>query len=518
VKHRAGPFLLAAGGVLLVAGAVALALRGPRQAPEPAAIALLAGFILAQIGLAMCAWTRLRPAGRLRNAALVLLIAPPFVIVAAILALQAGAPWEVTSALSVTALIAIPIGWGVFAAAGTRAGVLSLGVAAAIGWSTLLLFLFQPDSLRALAAVPLGLTWLTVGLLHGSIRRPSTRTLASAAAATTVACALLVGVAAATARPTGIPGPAPSPGVTTAVVIDTDSLPDDWMAITYLLSHPDVDVRAITVAGSAALGCGDGVRQVLRLLALFDRPDVPVACGRSTLTSGGHPFPAEWREHNLELMREVPLPEPIAEAIDQPAPDLLATVLRASETPVTILALGPLTNLLDTFIAEPGLRDRVAEIVIMGGALDVAGNTGGGPAEWNLFVDPAAASTVFRAGRPVALIALDATNDARVDRAAADEVRAAVAAPGGRFVAELLDAQADFVASGEYFFWDPLAAVALTDHRIAGFLRERLDVLAAGDESGRVVRSPLGGEVSIAVSADAAAFRRTFLQVLNSGT
>ena len=518
MKQRAGPFLLAAGGVLLVAGAVALAVRGPRQRVEPAVIALFAGFIVAQVGLVTLAWTRLRPAGRLRTAALVLLIAPPIGVVSAILALQVGAPWEATTALSIAALFAIPIGWGVFAVAGSRAGVLSLPVASAIGWSTLLLFLFQSDSLRALAAVPLGLTWLAVGLLHGAIRGPSTRTLASAAAATAVACALLVGVTSATGRPTGIPGPAPSPGVTKAVVIDTDSLPDDWMAIAYLLGHPDVDVRAITVAGSAALGCGDGVRQVLRLLALFDRPDVPVACGRSTLTPGGHPFPAEWRGHNLELMDQVPLPEPIAEAIDQPAPDLLATVLRASETPVTILALGPLTNILDTFTAEPGLRDRVAEIVIMGGALDVAGNTGSGPAEWNLFVDPAAASHVFRAGRPVALIALDATNDAPIDRAAADEVRAAVAAPGGRFVADLLDAQADFVATGEYFFWDPLAAVALTDPRIAGFLRERLDVVATGDESGRVVRSPLGGEVSIAVSADAAAFRRTFLQVLNSGS
>jgi inosine-uridine nucleoside N-ribohydrolase len=117
----------------------------------------------------------------------------------------------------------------------------------------------------------------------------------------------------------------------------------------------------------------------------------------------------------------------------------------------------------------------------------------------------------------VALIALDATNDAPIDRAAADQVRAAVAAPGGRFAADLLDAQADFIASGEYFFWDPLAAVALTDPPIAGFLAERLDVVTTGDESGRVVRSPLGGEVSVAVSADPAAFRRTFLEVLNSG-
>ena len=79
----------------------------------------------------------------------------------------------------------------------------------------------------------------------------------------------------------------------------------------------------------------------------------------------------------------------------------------------------------------------------------------------------------------------------------------------------MLEAQSDFVATGEYYFWDPLAAVALTDRRIAGFLTERLDVIGAGDESGRVVRAPSGGQVAVAVSADEAAFLRTFLAVLN---
>jgi pyrimidine-specific ribonucleoside hydrolase len=518
MTRRIGPLLLATGGILIVAGSVAFALRGHRQRVEPATIALLAGFIVAQVGLAAFAATRLRGHGGLAIAAIALLVVPPIVIATAFLAPQAGAPWGATTAVGILALIAVTVGWGTLAAAATRAGVISLGVASSVAWSTLLLFLFQPGSLRALAAVPLGVTWLAIALLDGSMRRPSRRVITSSAAASAVAVALVVGATTWTARPVGVPGLAPTPGATTAVVIDTDSQPDDWMAITYLLARPGVDVRAITVAGSASLGCGDGVRQVLRLLALFDRPEIPVACGRSTPTPGGHSFPPEWRQFNLDLMNEVPLPDPIAEADDQPAADLLTNVLRASDSPVTILELGPLTNLLDAFTADPSVRERVAEIVIMGGAMDVTGNTGSGPAEWNLFVDPAAASYVFRAGRPVTLVALDATNDALVTRAAADEIRAAATTPAGQFVADLLGAQSAFIASGEYYFWDPLAAVALTDGRIAGFVTERLDVSTVGDESGRVIRAAGGGDVQIAVSADEAAFLRTFLATLNDGS
>lgn len=516
IGRNGDSWALAAGGVLIVAAAVALAMRGHREATEPAVLALLAGFVAAQAGLAMLAWRHVRDRGRPATLATWLLTVPPLVVGVSLAALWLGAPWEVSGIPGFVALLAMPVGWTLFAVVAGQAGLLSGRVVAGVLWALLLLLLFEAYSMRALAAVPLGLAWLLVGLL---IARPVAVTPAlrpaalGALAVVVLASAGLTAFVKSTARPAGVPGPAPT-ATTLPVAIDTDALPDDWMAITYLLARPDVDVRAITVTGPAVLGCADGQRQVLRLLALFGRSDIPVACGRTTLTGGGHPFPSEWRQGNLDLMREVTLPEPLAAPDPRPATEVLLAVLAASPEPLTIVALGPLTNLLDAFVADVTIRERVAEIVIMGGALDVGGNTGGGPAEWNVYVDPGAASFVFGAGRPIALIALDATSDAAATTETVEQIRAGASTPAQRFIADLLGAMGGTVAAGDYFFWDPLAAVVATDRRIAGFLTERLDVLTSGAESGRVVRSPMGGPVRIAVSADRAAFLRTFIDTL----
>lgn len=512
---------LALGGVLIVAGSVALAVRGHREAAEPALVAILLGFVAAQLGLVALAWRQIRSRWRLAAAARWLLALPPLLVVGGIAALQLGAPWELGVVPAFVALLTLPVGWGLFPIVAGEAGLLSPRVVAGVLWALLALALFQSEGLHALAAAPIGLAWLTVGTLVrqptaiGVTRRPAA--IVGLALTVVVSSVVLTAVVKSTGRPAGTPGPAPS-GAMLPIVIDTDALPDDWMAITYLLTRPEVDVRAITVTGSAVLGCADGQRQVLRLLALFGRSDIPVACGRTTLTGGGHPFPSEWRAGNLGLMQEVSLPEPRTSPDPRPATEVLLAVLAASPEPLTIVALGPLTNLLDAFVADVDIREHVAEIVIMGGALDVGGNIGGGPAEWNFYVDPSAASFVLGAGRPIALIALDATSDAPATAETIAEIRADASTPAHRFVADLLGAMGGVVAAGDYFFWDPLAAVAATDGRIAGFVTERLDVLTGGEDSGRVVRSPLGAPVRIAVSADRSAFLRAFIQTLASAS
>ena len=91
----------------------------------------------------------------------------------------------------------------------------------------------------------------------------------------------------ATVNPASLPSlvPGASPALAPdakPVVVDTDMAADDWMAILYLLQQSDVDVKAITVAGTGEAHCAPGVQNALDLAVLAGRPEIPVACGRET--------------------------------------------------------------------------------------------------------------------------------------------------------------------------------------------------------------------------------------------
>src|ERR1043165_8813567 len=79
------------------------------------------------------------------------------------------------------------------------------------------------------------------------------------------------------------------------VIFDTDMAHEDMFAALFLLSHPNVDLKAITVAGTGESHCGPGVSHALGLVTVSGHADVPVACGRETPLAGNHAFPAQWR-------------------------------------------------------------------------------------------------------------------------------------------------------------------------------------------------------------------------------
>ncbi|MFA6298773.1 MAG: nucleoside hydrolase, partial [Nocardioides sp.] len=102
------------------------------------------------------------------------------------------------------------------------------------------------------------------------------------------------------------------------------------------------------------------------LLALTGDDEVPVACGRSSPLAGDHAFPSEWRDL-ADSGWEMDLSQVTAPATERSAVDLLSTTLRTGG--VTLLTLGPLTNVAESFRTEPDLAEQVSSIVVMGGAL-----------------------------------------------------------------------------------------------------------------------------------------------------
>ncbi len=305
------------------------------------------------------------------------------------------------------------------------------------------------------------------------------------------------------------------------ILIDTDTGSDDLMAIAFLLSHADARVEAI--ATSDGLAHTDvGARNLVRFLTLAGRTGIPVFAGRATPLQGNAEFPADWRKLADELPG-VQLPETANQPDPRPAADYLIQRLANPRRKVRILALGPLTNLAEVLKRAPAAARAIEEIVIMGGAVHVAGNLGDGgafktvnkTAEWNIFVDPLAARIVFRSGVKIRLIPLDATNTVPIDAAFLRDFRSNARSPLARFVAQVLEADRQAIDQGFFYAWDPLAAVALLDPSLVQTVPLHIDVLQDAPEQGRTVVIPGRPNARVAIRADATAFRRIFLNAFS---
>jgi inosine-uridine nucleoside N-ribohydrolase len=305
------------------------------------------------------------------------------------------------------------------------------------------------------------------------------------------------------------------------VIIDTDAGSDDLMAIAFLLSRPDIRVEAITVVNGEA-HVHVGATNVLRLLELAGRRDVPVFAGREAPLSGNAEFPAEWRKTSDELPG-VTLPEPTRAIESQSAAEYLAKRLSDAAHPVQVLATGPLTNLAEAFTRAPRAARTIRQIVIMGGAVHVSGNLGdigmfktdNSAAEWNIFIDPAAAKTVFASGAQIRLVPLDATQRVPLDMAMLEQFQSRAKTPLARFVSQLLATNRENIRQGFYFAWDPLAAVALSSPIVATFRPMAIEISDGPREIGRTVEVKKGrANVQVAIDANALRFRELFMTAL----
>lgn len=314
--------------------------------------------------------------------------------------------------------------------------------------------------------------------------------------------------------PTASPNPLP-------VIIDTDMALDDWMAILYMLNRTDVEVKAITVTGAGEAHCSPGVENALRLVQLAGKRDIPVACGREAPLQGEHSFPEAWRSH-ADAFNQQDLPAAGNPNMDQNAIALLESILTSSLEPVTLLTLGPVTNIADLLRADPQMTGRIKMVYVMGGAVDVPGNLdffieGNSDAEWNLYVDPLAAQEMLTSGTPVTLVPLDATNQVPLtldfyDRLEVDHPEAEAA-----FVYDVLTSSMGMIQSGSYYFWDPLAAGILVDESMATI--EELEICidtTEGPTSGAAQVKAGCPKVRVAVDANQDTFEYSFIEALNS--
>ena len=305
------------------------------------------------------------------------------------------------------------------------------------------------------------------------------------------------------------------------VIIDTDMAFDDWLGILYLLQRTDINVVAITVVGTGEAHCAPGMQHALELIQLAGESGIPVTCGRQTPLEGGHEFPLEWRERVDDLAGlELPASPESPQTMD--AVELLIELISSSPENVTVLALGPLTNVAEALTASPALAGQIEMLYIMGGAVRAAGNVSfvvpeNEAAEWNFYADPLAAKLVFESGTPITLIPLDATNYAPMTAEFYALLGSQRLTPVAEFVYAAMEQHYAAIESDQYSFWDTLAAAILADESLADFEQMRLSVVAVeGPNSGQTVIDPNGALINVATRANQADFENFFLQMLNT--
>jgi inosine-uridine nucleoside N-ribohydrolase len=188
------------------------------------------------------------------------------------------------------------------------------------------------------------------------------------------------------------------------VVIDTDPGVDDALALLLAMHSPELKIEAITpVAGNVPLELT--LPNALRMVEIADRTDIPVAAGAKVPLTRRLVTAAY--AHGENGLGGAIFPEPKIKPVAEPAAELIRQIVHKFPGEITLIPVGPLTNIATALNLDPQLAGLIRGIVMMGGSLSGGNITPA--AEFNIYVDPEAARIVFQSGIPITMVGLDVT-------------------------------------------------------------------------------------------------------------
>jgi inosine-uridine nucleoside N-ribohydrolase len=245
------------------------------------------------------------------------------------------------------------------------------------------------------------------------------------------------------------------------------------------MRSPELKIEAITaVAGNVPLELT--LPNAMRMLEIVGRTDIPVAAGAKTPMLR-RLVTAEYAHGENGLCGAI-FPEPKMHPVSEPADELIRQIVRSHPGEITLITLGPLTNVARALAADPDLAGMIRAIVMMGGSLSGGNITPA--AEFNFYVDPEAAKLVFQSGVPLRMVGLDVTRKTELTW---DHVRALETStdPVGRAAAKIarntmeLDEREGFV-SGQKMH-DSLALASVIDPSLLHLEKFYVDVETTGE-------------------------------------
>lgn len=261
------------------------------------------------------------------------------------------------------------------------------------------------------------------------------------------------------------------------VILDTDIGDDidDAYALALLASRPDVQLLGVTTAFGQTR---ERAQIAAKLLSLMGRGDVPVCAGRRGPSEIRRQY--EWaREYSGRAVKK------------DDAVTFLKRQIELHPHEVTIIAIGPLTNIGDLITEYPEVKSKIARIVIMGGSVyqGYGANTPPAP-EWNIKCEPAAARTVFGSGVPLAMAGLEVTTGMRLDPERQKRLFA-----NGTPTTDALAALTNLWGGGEPILYDVVAVCHALGHSLCD--TEDRCVKVEDDGMTRVVEGPANAKVLV---------------------
>jgi purine nucleosidase len=261
------------------------------------------------------------------------------------------------------------------------------------------------------------------------------------------------------------------------IIFDTDPGTDDAMAMMLALNSPELDVRAITVVPGNVTAT-QGLDNALRLVSLANRCDIPVAAGAQ------HPLlqkliTAEFW-HGQNGLANIELPSSNCKVDARYGPDLIIQLVHASPHEITLVPVGPLTNIALAAEKDPSIVPLVKEVILMGGG--ISGGNVNAAAEANIYNDPEAAQVVFQAGWPLTMVGLDVANKTLLTQKYLDQLGSSHG-PINDFIYRvakyLVDLSAKFGSPGTAMY-DPLAVGVAIDATLVEAPEMHVDIETRG--------------------------------------
>jgi inosine-uridine nucleoside N-ribohydrolase len=284
------------------------------------------------------------------------------------------------------------------------------------------------------------------------------------------------------------------------VIIDTDPGVDDAFAILLALNSPELKVKALTVVPGNVDG-RQGLENALKIASLAGRCDLVVAGGAQ------HPLNQKlitaqyW--HGPNGLAGVELPASKCKADSRFGPDLIIELVHKYPHEITLIPVGPLTNIALAVSKDPSIVPLVKNIVIMGGS--ITGGNVNGAAEANIYNDPEAAAIVFNAGWMVTMIGSDVGERTLMTRKDLAQLQVAHG-PESDFVAKLADFYLTRSEKSGYqgaAMYDPLAVATAIDPTLVTLKDMHVDVETRGEFTrGETVANRMGSDENNVLRGD----------------